>query len=94
MVRNIALTIEYCGINYSGWQIQQNAPTVQGEVERALSELCGEDIHVCGCSRTDAGVHGVNDPRRPLSGGADRVPAGRYCRPERPRSTGLFSRAV
>ena len=60
MVRNIALTIEYCGINYSGWQIQQNAPTVQGEVERALSELCGEDVHVCGCSRTDAGVQADN----------------------------------
>ena len=60
MARNIALTIEYCGANYSGWQIQQNAPTVQGAVEDALSELCGEDIHVCGCSRTDAGVHADN----------------------------------
>ena len=60
MTRNIALTIEYSGVNYSGWQIQQNAPTVQGAVERALSELCGEDIRVNGCSRTDAGVHADN----------------------------------
>ena len=57
--RNIALTIEYCGISYCGWQIQDNAPTVQGAVEKALSELCGENIRVNGCSRTDTGVHAL-----------------------------------
>ena len=60
MDRNIAMTIEYCGSAYCGWQIQENAPTVQGEVERALSELCEEPVKVTGCSRTDAGVHARN----------------------------------
>lgn len=60
MLRNIALTIEYCGTAYCGWQIQEKDPTVQAEVERALSELCGEKISVTGCSRTDSGVHAHN----------------------------------
>ncbi len=60
MLRNIAMTIEYCGTAYCGWQIQDSDPTVQAEVERALSELCGEKISVTGCSRTDSGVHARN----------------------------------
>ncbi len=60
MERNIKLTIEYCGTGYCGWQIQENGPTVQGAVEKGLSELTGERIQVTGCSRTDAGVHADN----------------------------------
>lgn len=56
-MRNIRLTIEYDGTNYHGWQIQQNAVTVQGTLEKALSELIGEETGVIGCSRTDVGVH-------------------------------------
>lgn len=57
MERNIALVLEYDGTRYSGWQIQENAITVQGYVQKALHTLTGEEISVNGCSRTDAGVH-------------------------------------
>ena len=60
MARNIKLTIEYFGADYMGWQIQPGVPTVQGSVVKALSELCGENIHTFGASRTDAGVHANN----------------------------------
>ncbi len=50
--------IRYLGTNYSGWQIQPNAPTVQEAVEQALNwALQKNDIRVVGCGRTDAGVH-------------------------------------
>ena len=47
----------YDGTEYAGFQIQPNAPTVQGELERALSEICAEPIRVTGAGRTDTGVH-------------------------------------
>lgn len=53
----IALTIQYDGTNYSGWQSQNNANSVQREVERAIYELTSEDIKIHGAGRTDAGVH-------------------------------------
>lgn len=76
-LRNIAMTIEYCGTAYSGWQIQENAPTVQAEIERALSELCGERIRVNGSSRTDAGVHALNFVLTFRT--ASSIPAGRFA---------------
>ena len=51
------LTVQYVGTAYSGWQIQQNAPTVQGAMEEALYALTGEKAKVCGVGRTDEGVH-------------------------------------
>jgi tRNA pseudouridine38-40 synthase len=52
------LTIEYAGTRYSGWQIQQNARTIQGEVERALREVTARnDFELYASGRTDAGVH-------------------------------------
>ena len=57
MERNILLTIEYDGGAYSGWQIQPNVPTVQGEIEKALRRTTGREIGISGTSRTDAGVH-------------------------------------
>lgn len=56
-MRNIKLTIEYDGTSYHGWQIQQNAITVQECVQKALTKLLGSKIAVVGCSRTDVGVH-------------------------------------
>ena len=54
------LTIEYAGTRYSGWQIQKNARTVQGEIDRAVSEATGErDFELYGSGRTDAGVHAL-----------------------------------
>ncbi len=54
------LTIEYAGTRYSGWQIQQNARTVQGELERALREAVPHGrVETYGSGRTDAGVHAL-----------------------------------
>jgi len=54
------LTIEYAGTRYSGWQIQKNARTVQGEIDRALRELTDAgDFELYGSGRTDAGVHAL-----------------------------------
>ncbi len=53
----IILIIEYDGTNYHGSQSQVNAPTIQGEIEKALKKLTGERIRIKIASRTDAGVH-------------------------------------
>ncbi len=57
--RNLVLKLQYDGTNYHGYQIQPDAPTVQGAVESVLSSVTGEEIHINGCSRTDARVHAV-----------------------------------
>lgn len=53
----IAAIIEYDGSNFSGWQRQDQARTVQAAVEAALSQLADETIQVTAAGRTDAGVH-------------------------------------
>ena len=54
---NFALKISYLGTNYSGWQIQNNVPTIQGEIQKAVEKIFCEQLVVHGCSRTDGGVH-------------------------------------
>ncbi len=49
--------MEYDGTRYHGSQYQTNAPSIQGETERALHKLTGEEMRVSMASRTDAGVH-------------------------------------
>lgn len=56
-IRNILLTISYDGKAYHGWQVQQNALTVQEVFQSALEKIIGNDYSVKGCSRTDSGVH-------------------------------------
>lgn len=51
------IQLSYDGTNYHGWQIQQNARSVQGELEKALSVIVRETIEVVGAGRTDTGVH-------------------------------------
>jgi tRNA pseudouridine38-40 synthase len=51
------LTIEYDGAPFSGWQIQDGLPTVQGALTAAIEALTGEKSLVQGAGRTDAGVH-------------------------------------
>jgi tRNA pseudouridine38-40 synthase len=59
-VPRFKLTIEYAGTRYSGWQIQKNARTVQGEIDRAVREVTGRrDFELYGSGRTDAGVHAL-----------------------------------
>ena len=56
----LKLTIEYAGTRYSGWQVQKNARTIQGEIERAIREATGVDeFELYGSGRTDAGVHAL-----------------------------------
>ncbi|MBN1834655.1 MAG: tRNA pseudouridine(38-40) synthase TruA [Spirochaetales bacterium] len=56
-IRNIRLTLAYDGTEYSGWQVQKNAPTIQGHLEEALARMHGHPVRVQGAGRTDAGVH-------------------------------------
>ena len=51
------IKLSFDGANYHGWQSQDNANTVQAEVEKALSILLSYKIEITGCGRTDAGVH-------------------------------------
>ena len=53
----LLLKITYDGGAFHGWQVQQNAVTVQQTMQDALEALCGRRLPVTGCSRTDAGVH-------------------------------------
>ncbi len=51
------LTLEYNGTKYSGWQEQQNARTVQGQLRKAAEDFFGTAVEIQGAGRTDAGVH-------------------------------------
>jgi len=55
----IALGVEYDGTRFSGWQLQENVITVQGEVEKALSKVANHPVRIHCAGRTDAGVHGA-----------------------------------
>lgn len=56
-MRNILLTISYRGTNYHGFQVQDNALTVEEVLQNAIETLLREKVEIKGCSRTDAGVH-------------------------------------
>ena len=56
-MRNIKIIIEYDGKNFAGWQIQPGKASIQGEMQRALKDVTGEDIEIIASGRTDAGVH-------------------------------------
>jgi tRNA pseudouridine38-40 synthase len=51
------LDLSYRGTQFSGWQIQPNAPSVQGHLNQALSTVLRQEIYCVGAGRTDAGVH-------------------------------------
>ena len=59
-MKRILLTVAYDGTGYSGFQAQKSGvPTIERELNRALTELTGVDTEVSGASRTDAGVHAL-----------------------------------
>jgi tRNA pseudouridine38-40 synthase len=67
------LELSFLGTNYHGWQRQQNAHTVQQEIENALKILLKKDTETTGCGRTDTGVHARKffahfDADQPLDG--------------------------
>ena len=59
-MKRVLLTVEYDGTAYAGWQRQINGLAVQQVLEEALSAACGHPVTVTGASRTDAGVHALD----------------------------------
>lgn len=51
------IEVSYLGKEFHGWQLQENAKTIQGQIESALSTILGDKIGIHGSSRTDSGVH-------------------------------------
>ncbi|MFO1394939.1 MAG: tRNA pseudouridine(38-40) synthase TruA [Steroidobacteraceae bacterium] len=82
----IAIGIEYDGTSYSGWQVQNHAPSVQAALERALGAVAAHPVELTAAGRTDAGVHALmqvahfdSDAERPrdawaLGGSAESPP--------------------
>ncbi len=70
------VTIEYKGLDYAGWQYQDNAPSIQKAVEEAIFKFCQQSIRIHAAGRTDSGVHArgqvahfdLDYGDRPLSG--------------------------
>ena len=75
-MRRIRLRVAYDGTNYSGWQIQPSAITIEKVLDDAIHQLTGEHIHVIGASRTDAGVHAMGNVA--VFDTASSIPADRF----------------
>jgi tRNA pseudouridine38-40 synthase len=58
-MRNLKLTLSYDGCEFSGWQVQPDAATVQGTLASAIGRITGEKVLPQGSGRTDAGVHAL-----------------------------------
>ena len=76
-MRRILLRIAYDGTDYVGWQKQDNGTAVEEVLNNALGELTGEDIAVIGASRTDSGVHAMDNVAVFDTG--SRIPADKFC---------------
>src|SRR5205085_1122755 len=61
---------------FAGWQRQTGRRTVEGELRRALRELCGSEVHVTAAGRTDAGAHALGQV---VNFRLDRIPVGRLA---------------
>lgn len=57
----VMLRIAYDGTNYCGWQVQPNGISIQQKINEAVSDLFQTSIEVMGASRTDAGVHALDN---------------------------------
>lgn len=58
-MRNFRLVLAYDGTDFAGWQVQPDAPTIQGTLQTAIRRLTGEKVLPQGSGRTDAGVHAL-----------------------------------
>lgn len=58
-MRRIKIQLSYDGTDYHGWQVQPDLETIQGALERVISEIEGKPVVVSGSGRTDAGVHAL-----------------------------------
>src|SRR2546423_6945965 len=59
IVRNIKLVLAYDGSEFSGWQVQPDAATIQGTLASAIGRVTAENVLPQGSGRTDAGVHAL-----------------------------------
>lgn len=59
MKKNFKIVLEYDGTFFFGWQKQLDKTTIQGEIEKVLSQILNQNIKVSGSGRTDAGVHAL-----------------------------------
>jgi len=59
LMRNLKLILTYDGAEFSGWQVQPDAPTIQGMLASAIGRITGEKVLPQGSGRTDAGVHAL-----------------------------------
>lgn len=76
-MRRILLRVAYDGTAYHGWQEQDNGDTVEGQLKRALKELTGEETELIGGSRTDSGVHALDNVC--VFDTNSQIPPGRFC---------------
>jgi len=77
VTRNIRLSIEYDGTEFSGWQRLRGRPSVQAEIERAIRAVTKETVRLIGAGRTDAGVHALGQVANFHTGSrlpAERIP--------------------
>lgn len=58
-MRNLKITLAYDGTDFCGWQVQPDAPSVQGTLASAIGRVTGEKVLPQGSGRTDAGVHAL-----------------------------------
>lgn len=58
-MRNLKLTLAYDGTDFCGWQVQPDAPSIQGLLASAIGRITGEKVLPQGSGRTDAGVHAL-----------------------------------
>lgn len=58
-MRNLKVTLSYDGADFSGWQVQPDASTIQGTLASAIGRITGEKVLPQGSGRTDAGVHAL-----------------------------------
>lgn len=72
----VLLTVSYLGSRYCGWQWQDNGPSIQEELEKALEKALGTFVRVTGASRTDSGVHALC--QRAMFDTDSRIPPERY----------------
>src|SRR5690348_7284106 len=59
LMRNLKIILAYDGTAFSGWQVQPDAPSIQGALASAIGRITGEKVLPQGSGRTDAGVHAL-----------------------------------
>jgi tRNA pseudouridine38-40 synthase len=76
-MRNLKLVLSYDGTDFAGWQVQPDAPTIQGTLAAAIERLTGEKLLPQGSGRTDAGVHALAQVASFAT--TSPIPSGNFC---------------